>query len=104
MKENPIEKLLNLLPAEIAQLKREEIEADLKAADLWEHYRQRVRKPGYALHKTDVGAAQIFMRRLGVSLDFFTARGEKALEVHQREIARIVRQHYKETEQTLQAA
>lgn len=68
---NPILRLLDSLPALIADQKRELLRRDLEAAGMWEHYRQKVIKPGRSIRKTYAPAQIIIKKHLGVSDDFF---------------------------------
>lgn len=86
---NPIEKLLDALPAAVAKEKRVAIQTDLEEAGVWEHYRQNISKPG-RLAKISLRAAVVFKRHLGLDDSFFFAEPD----VQEEEIKRIVRLHY----------
>lgn len=86
---NPIERLLDALPAAVAKEKRAVIQIELGEAGLWEHYRQNISKPG-RLIKISLRAAIVFKRHLGVTDEFFF----DTPEVQEEQVKRIVRKHY----------
>ncbi|UHG93357.1 hypothetical protein [Spirosoma oryzicola] len=87
---NPIERLLDALPAAVSKEKRATIQHDLEEVGLWEHYRQNISKPGKDLGKVAFRAGVIFKRHLGVSDDFFIGTADEQEE----ELKRIVRLHF----------
>ncbi|UHG93412.1 hypothetical protein [Spirosoma oryzicola] len=87
---NPLERLLDALPAAIAKEKRASIQADLVEVGLWEHYRQTISKPGKDLGRISFRAGVIFKHHLGVSDDFFVG----SAEVQEDELKRIVRLYF----------
>lgn len=86
---NPIEQLLDALPASIAKEKRATIQAELQEQGMWEHYRQNSSKPG-RLVKITLRAAIIFKRHLGVTDEFFVGSPDE----QEQEVKRIVRGYY----------
>ncbi len=72
LSKNPVVNLLDLLPKQIAEVKRKAIEADLLDAGQYQHYRQSVRRDSWKMSDTRVQCATILMNHLGLSLAFFT--------------------------------
>ncbi len=86
LQKNPIVNLLNLLPTQIAVIKRKAIEVDLTEVGKYHHYRQSVRKDHWKMADTHVVCAAILMKHLGLSLEFFTGSEED----REKEIASLV--------------
>ena len=89
---NPIARLLLALPAAVSKEKDSAIQRELTEHGLWEHYRQFVAKQEVDLGKTNIRAASIFKKHLGVSDSFFL----DGAEAQEREIKEIIAQHYQQ--------
>ncbi len=97
--ENPIERLLDALPAAVAEQMRDNIQTDLKAAGMFEHWRQNMGKPGKDISLMTFRAVAVFVKHTGLSYEFFSAEPE-AQEI---ETLRIVQHHYDALLNTLPA-
>lgn len=84
---NPIERLLDSLPAAVAKEKRAAIQQELESVGMWNHYSQTV-KVGKDMGKMYLRAAVVFKRHLGVTDDFFVGTQEQQNQEHNR-IARL---------------
>ena len=89
---NPIDRLLDKLPAALAKQKRAAIREKLEDIGQWEHYRQTISKPG-KLVKISLQAAVIFKHELGLTDEFLL--GERPFQ--ETEILRISRHHYNQS-------
>jgi hypothetical protein len=90
-KVNPIERLLDALPAAVAREKRAIIKADLEGIGMWNHYDQTIRKQGKDLNGIIIRAAGVFVNHLGLSYEFFN----KEQKSQEEEVDRIIGKHYK---------
>jgi hypothetical protein len=87
---NALVRLLEMLPTQVAQQKRQAIELDLTAIGKYEHYRQRVTKPGWNLGDTKISCAVVLIKHLGISLAFFTGTDDD----RQAEMSELLRRQY----------
>lgn len=90
---NPIERLLDALPALIADQKRELLQRDLKMVGEWEHYRQNLSKPGKDIGRASARAMVIIKKHLGVTDTFFVGSSDDQDE----EIRRIATEYHNHT-------
>lgn len=89
--ENPIARLLNSLPAKVADEKRQAIIKDLEPLGYVEHFRQTAMRPGFDIGKIYVRVADIIKQHLGVTDEFFFN-----LNAQQDQTKAIVKQAFNE--------
>ena len=78
--ENPLNRLLELLPAKVAEEKRSAIVKELEPLGMLEHFRQTAIRPGFDIGKVYVRVAVILRKHLGISEDFFSDPEAQAKE------------------------